>query len=358
MDTLFSARYRFGWAYHLRVCLVAFLGFLFYWYGAVRPAHPSHRDDVWVSLMISMPAFYINFLWVWPLVVSDERWQWGRVLLVIASNLVVMVALSLVISVVFGNLEIDWEGFTPKDVLSLVDGSVRNFAPYTLPSVLSLLASWVAFIIERIYPPYANRGKIRREIQQARLAWRRAQLDPHLLDTHLLMLSVISRESKANVQAALDYTVRVVQFCVGGNDPEALVKLADEIECIRCVIEIQRLRYGTALNWQLEVEPADLAGVSTIPMVAMPLAENMIRYAVLNQADAPAVIRVRLVGGNLWITSENRIRIQKGREGSGTGLSNLDERLRYAYPGRYRLRAWKEGDWFYTEIMIGYENRV
>ncbi|PPK99142.1 hypothetical protein [Parapedobacter indicus] len=354
MDALFSVRYRFGWIYHLSVCLAALLCFLFYWYGAVRPAHPSHRADVWISLLISIPIFYINFLWVWPFTAAKGHLRWGRTLLVVTCNLLGMISLSVAISMILGNLEIDWEDFTPKDVFSLVDGSIRNFAPYALPNLLSLLASWVAFIIERIYPPYANRTKIRQEIQQARQAWRRAQLDPHLLDTHLLMLSVITRESKASVQLALDYTIRVVQFYIGGNDPRAPIKLVDEIECIRCMIEIQSIRYGAALNWKLEVDVDvdELAGINTIPMVVIPLAENMIRYAVLNRADAPAVIRVRLAEEDLWITAENRIRIEKGREGSGTGLANLEERLQYAYPDRYRLATRKDDGWFYTEIVI------
>lgn len=352
MDALFSLRYRFGWIYHIGVCLVGTFGFMFYWYGTVRPAHPSHRDDVWISLGISVLVFYVNFLFVWPRVVAKGRLRWRRIIAVVVCNLVGMIALSLAISGIFGNLEFDWEGFTLTEMLSLVDGSIRNYAPYALPSLLSLLASWAAFIIKWIYPLYANRAKIRHEIQQARLAWRRAQLDPHLLDTHLLMLSVITRESKDKAQLALDYTIRVVQFYVGGNDPEAPVKLVDEIECIRCMIEIQRIRHGAALNWQLEVEMGELAGIAIIPMAVMPFAENMVRYAVLNRADAPAVMRVRLVDGNLSITTENLIRIEKGREGSGTGLSNLEERLCYAYPEKYRLRAWREGGWFYTEAVI------
>ncbi len=356
MEVLFPARYRFGWRHHLLVCLVALSGFLFYWYGTVRSVHPGHRDDIWVSLIINILLFYVNFLFLWPLAVSRGRWKRRRVAGIVLGNLVTLIVLSLGISMVFGDLELEWEGFEPSDVLSLVDGSIQNYAPYAFPNLLSLVASLFAFRMELIYPMYANRGRILREFRQVRMAWRRAQLDPHLLDTHLLMLSVIARASKATAQAALEHTIRVVQFYIGGNDPQQPVRLVDEIGCIRHMIEIQRIRFGDTLNWRLEVEERSLTGVFVIPMVVMPLAENMTRYAVLNDAEAPAIIRVRLIEGDLWVTSENRVRIENGRTGSGTGLSNLAERLRYAYPHGSRVRAWEAHGRFYTEVVIAGTN--
>src|SRR5690606_6347977 len=109
------------------------------------------------------------------------------------------------------------------------------------------------------------------------------------------------------VPQVLQYTNRVVHFCIGSNDPQACIQLMDEIECIGCMIKTQYIRYGDALNWRLEVDTVDLNGVEIIPMVVLPLAENMIRYGVLNRADAPAVIRVQVVEGSLRVATENQI---------------------------------------------------
>ena len=83
-----------------------------------------------------------------------------------------------------------------------------------------------------------------------------------------------------------------------------------------------------------------------------PLAENMVRYATLNHVEFPAVIRVKVAEGLLTITAENHIRISEGRRGSGTGLTNLRERLRFVYPGQYNLSTHAYNDCFYVTLKI------
>jgi len=342
MEALFSSRYGDGRKCHMVILVLGLLGFLLYWYGAVRFAFPSHHHDIWVSLAFNMVIYYVNFQYIWPKVLTRIRWRWARVLGAITGNLLFIIAFPICLSLLVGNLEFDSENFTGKALWSLVNGTVSNFVSYVLPNLLSLLASWMAFVIESFYAG----------IQEARAAWRRAQLDPHLLDTHLSMLSVLTVESPEKVPQVLQYTNRVVHFCIGSNDPQACIQLVDEIECIGCMIKTQHIRYGDALNWRLEVDTADLKGVEIIPMVVMPLAENMIRYGVLNRAYVPAVIRVQVVEGSLRVTTENQIYMKKGRKSNGTGLSNLRERLQYAYPDRYQLVAREDNGWFYTELVI------
>lgn len=344
-------RYRFGWRYHLLVNAIALVGFITFWYTTIRVAHPGHRNDIWVSLALGAVVFYVNFLWVWPLAVVKNRLRWLRIVAIGAANLVVIVAFPIALSVMLGGLAIDLEDVKPADLLSLVDGSILNLFPYLMPQLLVLVISMVAFLVEWIFPPFANKDEHEQETNRLRMAWRRAQLDPHLLDTHLVMLSVITRESQEKTQRAFELTTSVIQFYIGGNDPHAPILLEDEVMCLRNLMEIQRLRYGRRLNWHLEIE-GDLAGILITPMVLMPLAENMIRYATLNHAHISAVIRVKAVEGNLYVSTENHIRIGNRRSGNGTGLTNLNERLSFVYPEQYSLSTRAEGGRFYVELEI------
>ncbi len=351
MNTLFSQRYRFGWKYHLVIVGVALLFFLAYWYGVVRGAHPSHRADLWILAAIGAGVFYANFLLIWPVTIVHYQVRWRRVVGLFLANFVAVIGLLVFLSMAFGNLTVDLSDFRPADLYTLVNGSIRNFAPYMIPMFCCISASLIAFLVEWIYLPFANRKDTDRAIQTARLAWRRAQLDPHLLDTYFVMLSVITRESQTKAQIALDYTIKVIHFYIGGNKPEALIRLDAEIQCIGYLIEIQRIRFGSSLNWLLSVE-IDTGEIETIPMILMPLGENMVRYAVLNSATHPAVMRVRLADGNLFVSTENRIRVANGQQGSGTGMANLEERLAFFYPGRYRLSSASEDGWYRTELEI------
>ena len=345
-------RYRFNFRYHLAVGAMALVVLLIYWFGVLVPAHQTNRRDIWLMLLQLTVMFYVNFLKTWPWAIRDEVLKWHWVAGIVLLNLIFAVGIGLGISLQYGDLSVDFSDIGIAEIGSLFDGSVPNFYAYLLlPPLATLALSYMTFYIEWTYGPFANRKKWQRELLELRMAWRRAQLDPHLLDMHLVVLSAITRQSRIKAQQALDYTIKVVHFHIGGNDPGEKIKFVDEIESISCLREIQRIRIGEKLNWLFKIAPG-LEQIEIIAMTVMVFAENQVRYAVLDCPTDAAVLEVSLQEGNLIISARNRINRVKPRHGSGTGMSNLEERLAYSYPGRVHLNSRMGGDRYEAQLTI------
>lgn len=346
-------RYRFNFKYHLAIGSMVLSVLLVYWFGVLVPAHQTHRHDIWGLLIVLVVLFYGNFLNSWPWCIQGETLAWHRMAGIVFSNLFVASVVGLWVSFRYGGLSINFSEIgLAAGVLTLFDGSVSNFYAYlTLPVLAILALSFFTFYIEWTHGPFANRKDWQRQLAGLRMAWRRAQLDPHLLDMHLVVLSAVTRKSKAKAQQALDYTIRVVHFHIGGNEPGAKIRLVDEIETVRCVLEIQRIRFGQRMNWHFSVGDG-LEQIEMMAMTIMVFVENQIRYAVLDDPEKPAVLEVGLRNGQLVITARNYVRRVKPRHGSGTGMANLKERLADSYPGRFRLESWTDGDCYTAELAI------
>ena len=351
MEAKSVKRYRFGWKYHLLIISLTLLGLLGYWYGVVRNAYPTHRNDLWMLAVIGLGFFYVNFVAVWPAAIAERKHRLTWIVLIFAANHLILFGVLIYLSVNFGNLEIHIMDMDIHDVRTLLDGSVSNFVPYVFPVSVGVVTSLFAFLIESIYHPFATKDESERELQKVKLAWRQAQLDPHLLDSHLVLLRVITAESPEKAQAAFDRTVEVIQFYIGGNKPGADISFEKEVACVRNMMMLQRIRYGDSLNWLLEID-GDITGIATMPMVVIPLVENMMRYAVLNHPDKPATVQIRVVDTDLLIRAENYVRINHGQKGSGVGLTNLKERLSYVYPSRHQLSIRHQNDRFVVKLAL------
>ncbi len=346
-------RYRFNYRYHLTIGSMVLGLLLMYWFGVLVPAHQTHRHDIWGLLILLVALFYANFLYAWPWSIKGETVAWQRVVAIVFLNLVIVLVVALWISLQYGGISVDFSEIGwAAGLLTLFDGSVSNFYAYiTVPTLAILSLSFFTFYIEWTHGPFASRKDWQRQLADLRVAWRRAQLDPHLLDMHLVVLSAITRQSKVKAQQALDYTIRVVHFHVGGNDPGAKIRLTDEIETVRCLLEIQRIRLGQHMNWQLRVGEG-LAQVEIMAMTIMVFAENQIRYAVLDDPARPAMLEVFLRHGQLFMKARNSVRRIKARHGSGTGMANLKDRLTDSFPGRFRLDVRADADWYEAELTI------
>lgn len=345
-------RYRFNFRYHLAIGGMVLGLLLMYWFGVLVPAYQTNRYDIWLLILLLIVLFYLNFLYCWPWAIRSDMASRCRVAAIVVLSVVITDAMALLISVQFGDLSVNFAGFDLAALWSLFDGSVPNFYAYLLlPALINLGFSYTTYYIELTHGPFANRKTWLKELSDLRMAWRRAQLDPHLLDMHLVVLSAITRQSKVKAQQALDYTIRVVHFHIGGNDPGEQIRLADEIETVRSLLAIQRLRLGSKMTWHINVGKG-LEQIAIMPMTVMVFAENQVRFAVLDNPAAPAVLEVGLRGGDLFMKARNRIRGIKARQGSGTGMANLQERLEASYAGRFQLHARVVGDWYEAQLTI------
>ncbi len=122
---------------------------------------------------------------------------------------------------------------------------------------------------------------------------------------------------------------------------EQMVTLKQEIEFLRCYLEIEQVRFEDRLSVDFSIEPTTLS--ATVPhLILQPLVENAIQYAIAPHAD-PGYIRVEAKRVDTLLRLEV-IDSGPGIETSGTlvekqgvGLRNVRARLKQNYGTEFRF---------------------
>ncbi len=186
----------------------------------------------------------------------------------------------------------------------------------------------------------AARAREEKQMLTARLQLLQAQVEPHFLFNTLANVQHLIETDAANDTAAasqmLGSLIRYLRAALPRMREHASTLLR-EIEMVRAYLEIQRVRMGARLRFEIDV-PAALLAQSMPPMMLISLVENAVKHAIdplpegghirITAASTPIGIRVSVIddGGGL---SEHM--------GIGIGLGNIRERLATLYGGAARL---------------------
>jgi len=122
---------------------------------------------------------------------------------------------------------------------------------------------------------------------------------------------------------------------------EQMVTLKQEIEFLRCYLEIEQVRFQDRLSVDFRIEPTTLS--ASVPhLILQPLVENAIRYAIAPHA-APGYIKVEAKRMDSLLRVEVKdsgpgIEMSSSSiEKQGVGLSNVRARLRQNYGTNFRF---------------------
>lgn len=173
---------------------------------------------------------------------------------------------------------------------------------------------------------------------RARLESLRARLEPHFLFNALNTVAALIPQDPAAAERAVERLGGLLRYSLSESDRP--VSLAEEWAFTLDYLELERLRLDERLRLTLDLEPATL-GVAVPPLSVQTLVENTVRHAVAPREEG-ATLRVaaRLEDGKLIVD------VQDDGPGcdpaglaaaAGTGLRNLEERIRGAYGGRGSL---------------------
>jgi two-component system LytT family sensor kinase len=180
-------------------------------------------------------------------------------------------------------------------------------------------------------------------LAQAQLAGLRTQLQPHFLFNTLNSIAALipqnarlATEMVLNLSDLLRMTLR---------EPQRLeIPLREELTLLQHYVDIQRLRFGERLAFQVEItEEAREVGVP--PLVLQPLVENAIRHG-LEASDQPELITVlgRIQGPHLVLQVTNTFRAapdgaRSSPPSTGLGLANTQARLRAQFGEHQSFQA-------------------
>lgn len=183
-------------------------------------------------------------------------------------------------------------------------------------------------------------SRLQARLVEARLESLQRQLHPHFVFNTLNAVATLLHRDPA---AAESMIVRLGELlrAVFRSDVQQEVPLARELALTEQYLDIQRLRFGTRLRFDVNLPPE--AETALVPvLILQPLVENAIKHGFAGTTEG-GVIRLtgEHIGDQLVLTVADTGRGLDGREPSavveGVGLSNTRARLEHLYPGRHGL---------------------
>jgi two-component system, LytTR family, sensor kinase len=149
------------------------------------------------------------------------------------------------------------------------------------------------------------------------------QIQPHFLFNSLSALKALIRTSP---QLAEEYLIRLSDFLrYAVSSHGHVVEVGREVELCMEYLEMQRIRFGEALQYDINV-PASIRESYDIPVFSLQLLiENAIKHNILTM-ERPLLIRVFHEKGSVTVANNLQKKPAAGSDSPGMGLANLRER--------------------------------
>ena len=170
--------------------------------------------------------------------------------------------------------------------------------------------------------------RLERARLQTELGALKAQIDPHFLFNSLNTLGHLISSDAQRGREFCDALAEVYR-CVLASREHDLVALADELAFVRLYHRLLVLRFGPAMQLDVdaELERAALSGAArVVPLALQTLLENAVKHNQVG-AETPLVVHLALSADAIAVSNLSRPRRSR-LPSSGVGLANLDERCR------------------------------
>lgn len=153
----------------------------------------------------------------------------------------------------------------------------------------------------------------------------RQQIHPHFLFNALNTLKSLY---KKNPKTAEEYLIRLSDFLRASisDDNIRIIRLKDEIKLCLDYLEMQKIRFGKALDFSITISDDKLNSGFVPSFSIQPLLENAIKH---NEITEESPLHIVISQEGEWVKVRNNIQLKTSIENSaGSGLSNLAERYR------------------------------
>lgn len=197
------------------------------------------------------------------------------------------------------------------------------FAPYII--ILLMIAAYESiYFYYQLKLSIQEKEEVRRAQLHSELEGLRNQVNPHFLFNSLNTLMNIVAEDQKLAISFLKKLSKVYRYVLD-NRREQLIPLSTEMEFMKSYIFLQKERFQSNLNIEINVPPACLQH-QIIPLAMQILFENAIKHNIVS-SKKPLTIRV-FVEAEKLVVENNLQRKNTVMPGTQVGLENVKTRYR------------------------------
>ena len=182
-----------------------------------------------------------------------------------------------------------------------------------------------------------DEAEARRLTAEAQLASIESRVQPHFLFNTLNSIAALVHDDPAGAERMTGQLASLLRSALDSS-ATPLVPLDEELRVVRAYLDIERVRFGQRLRY--EVEPGDGTGTTPVPRMALQtLVENSVKYAVSPRPlGGSIVVRAKAVDGRVAVSVEDDgPGFDPAIRPSGHGLDLLAGRLAMLFGDRASL---------------------
>jgi sensor histidine kinase YesM len=220
--------------------------------------------------------------------------------------------------------------------------AVSNYTEGMGVYLLLVLLAYAYSYYQRYRQGELRASQLEAQLSQAQLQALKMQLHPHFLFNTLHSISALLNK---DTEAARKMITRLGDFLrlTLENSGTQEVTLKEEMEFLRCYLEIERIRFQDRLTTRVFIDPEAL-DVRVPNLILQPIVENAIRHAIAPRSTPGEIeIRAKQEDGILRIQiSDNGPGLPMNRSADslfkkGLGLTNTQTRLDRLYGAQHRF---------------------
>lgn len=180
--------------------------------------------------------------------------------------------------------------------------------------------------------------------QKAQMEMLRYQLNPHFLFNSLNSIRALVDENKAHAKEMITELSEFLRYSLLHKDA-TFVTLSNELEAVKHYFSIEKKRFEEKLDIEFHIAD-NTKNLQILTFLLHPIIENAVKYG-MKTSPMPLKISIsaqktgiglmlEICNSGTWIEPETN-----KSSGTGTGLSNVEKRLKNAYGDDYRLEMLK-----------------
>ena len=202
-------------------------------------------------------------------------------------------------------------------------------------SVIFYIASVVVYyaisFYETLQEKQAHEMQLKALVKEAQLNELRTQLHPHFLFNSLNSINSLTITNPAKAGEMIIKLSEFLRYSLSRKGQD-MADLEKELYHIGLYLDIEKVRFGQRLEYIRDTEDAPADWKMPL-MILQPLIENAVKHGVYS-TDSLVTVQLKAVKENdfLKITISNNYDPESApSSGTGTGLSNVRERMRLVY---------------------------
>lgn len=236
------------------------------------------------------------------------------------------------------------------------------FEKYSLITISTFTRIWSEYyivivasaikILKNWYESQKNEQLLIKDKLESELNFLKGQIHPHFLFNTLNNLYVLTKK-KSDIAPDIVLKLSDILSYILYECNTDRIALSKEIEIIKAIIDLERLRHGDELIIHQDFNHHFSNGKCLPPLLLLPLLENAFKHGINNHIDKKYISIKTYYDDYFYFEIINSYEEPtSSSETSGIGLNNLRRRLELIYKNEYTLELSKENSNFKALLGI------